>query len=134
MLINILLGALALLTALGQSSPIARRDTDELYILSNCFNNHTHTSYADIFYYYPDFLPDYPEPHYAGRTISLTTAFTFHATIPSNATHAAVGTLVSLDVSFSSYAGPGAVYKADGKAFYEPSKYVICFAEYYARD
>ncbi|TGO53125.1 hypothetical protein BCON_0129g00050 [Botryotinia convoluta] len=67
MLASLITGLLAL-TTISVSSPIlaAKRDTAELYILSNCYNNLTHTSYASAFWYYPDFLPDYPEPQAVG--------------------------------------------------------------------
>lgn len=143
-----ILGILSLLYAFATSSPtpIQKRDTAELYIFANCFNNKTHASYAAIFWYYPDFLPDYPEPQltgyvnnhtaicYAGRTTQVKYPFTLTAKLPLNATTATRGTLVSIDVSASSFAGPMAAFRGSEALFYTPSAHVNCYEEYYQQD
>jgi len=132
--------------ALSTPLPIEPRDTAELYIFANCVNNKTYAGYAAIFWYFPDFLPDFPEPQaigyvnnhttvkYAGHTTTVTTPFKLTATIPQNATKATVGTLVSTDVSASSFAGPMAAFKGSGSVFYTPEKHVNCVEEYYQQD
>ena len=145
------IGAAILLTPFALAIPVCEynlfpRDTAELYIFANCFNNITHASYAAIFWYYPDFLPDYPEPQltaivnshhavqYAGRFTNVTSPFILKATIPKNATTAAAETLVSNDVSASSFAGPMAAFKGSGLVFDTPATYVNCVEEYYQQD
>jgi len=121
------------------------QDTAESYFMSNCINNHTKTGYAAVFYYYPDFLPDFPEPQaigyinrnktviFEGHTWTINSPFTLSATIPKKAKKAAVGTVVG-PASSSSFAGPMAVVKEDGRMFYSPKKHVQCFVEYRIRD
>jgi len=137
---------MALWHCFALSYPILERDTAELYIFANCVNNKTLASYAAIFWYYPDFLSDYPEPQltgyvnnhttveYAGKKTVITTPFSLTAKIPRNATRATVGTLVSTDVSASSFAGPMAAFKGSGLVFYTPETYVNCIEEYYQQD
>jgi hypothetical protein len=139
---------LLLATTLVNASPLPaiKRDTAERYTFANCINNVTSASYAAIFWYYPDFLPDFPEPQatayvdedsaieWAGKTISVSTPFTLKAVIPSNATTASVGSIVSTDASASSFAGPMAVIKGSGDVFYTPDTDVNCYEEYWQRD
>lgn len=125
---------------------IVERDTAERYIFANCINNQTSQGYAAIFWYYPNFLPDFPEPQetayvnnnttvqYAGKTTSVTSPFTLKAAIPSNATNAEEGTIVSTQASASSFAGPMAVIKGSGDIFYTPATNVNCYEEYWQRD
>jgi len=142
-----------LLATTAVSSPIpvpptailATRDTAEMYILANCYNNVTKASYASAYWYYPDFLPDYPEPQaignistkhavvFEGLKIDITTPFTLVTTIPKNATEAKNGAIVA-DASTSSFAGPSATVKGTGLVFYTPETNVNCFEEYYVRD
>lgn len=144
-----LLGAaLFLAVTMVDSSPlpIVKRDTAERYTFANCVNNETSESYAAIFWYYPDYLPDFPEPQatafvnnktsveYAGQTTVVTSPFTLKAQIPKNATAAAEGTLVSTNASASSFAGPMAVIKGSGDIFYTPETNVNCYEEYWQRD
>ncbi|KAG9240855.1 hypothetical protein BJ878DRAFT_429378, partial [Calycina marina] len=80
-------------------------------------NKETLAAYSAIFWYYPDFLPNYPEPQetaiisaisaveYAGKHTVITTPFTLRTNIPENATAAASGTLVSTNATASSFAG-----------------------------
>ncbi|KAH8648584.1 hypothetical protein BX600DRAFT_116886 [Xylariales sp. PMI_506] len=146
---HLLSGAALLAAGLVRSSPvplITERDTAELYVFANCVNNSTGVAYAAIFWYYPDFLPDYPEPQatavvddaasvdYAGDTTSVTTPFTLTATIPANATGATAGDIVSTEASASSFAGPMAVFKGTGDVFYTPETDVNCYEEYYQQD
>lgn len=131
---------------LRQSAPLNKRDTAERYIFANCVDNSTSAAYAAIFWYYPDFLPDFPEPQetayvsnssaveYAGATTAVTTPFTLKAVIPANATSAAEGDIVSTDASASSFAGPMAVIKGSGAVFYSPEDGVNCYEEYWQRD
>lgn len=141
--------ALLFATTLVNSTPIpvTKRDTAERYIFANCINNVTSSgSYAAIFWYYPDFLPDFPEPQavayvknyttveYAGETTKVTSPFTLTAAIPSNATSADEGALVSTSASASSFAGPMAVIKGSGDVFYTPEANVNCYEEYWQRD
>lgn len=131
---------------LRQSAPLNKRDTAERYIFANCVDNSTSAAYAAIFWYYPDFLPDFPEPQetayvnngsaveYAGATTAVTTPFTLKAVIPDNATTAAEGDIVSTDASASSFAGPMAVVKGSGAVFYSPEDGVNCYEEYWQRD
>ena len=126
--------------------PLRARDTAELYIFANCISTKTHASYAAIFWYYPDFLPDYPEPQltayinnhtsiqYAGKTTKVTHPFTLTAAIPRNATAAKPGTLVSTNASAGSFAGLMAVFRGSGEVFYRPEKRVACLEEYYMQD
>jgi len=122
-----------ILFSVTKSAPIMKsRDTAELYIFANCINNSTtpYTKYAAIFWYYPDFLPDYPEPqltaiisntsnvNYAGKTTSVTTPFS----------------LTSTDAKSSSFAGPMAVFKGTGDIFYTPETDINCVWEYYQQD
>lgn len=137
-----------LLSSLTASAPIMNsRDTAELYIFANCINNSTQKAYAAIFWYYPDFLPDYPEPQetaiisntscvqYAGKTTKVVwDPFSLTAVIPKNATEATYGTLVSTNASASSFAGPMAVFKGTGEVFYMPETNVNCIWEYYQQD
>jgi hypothetical protein len=138
-----------ILFSVTKSAPIMKsRDTAELYIFANCINNSTtpYTKYAAIFWYYPDFLPDYPEPqltaiisntsnvNYAGKTTSVTTPFSLTAIIPANATNATYGTIVSTDAKSSSFAGPMAVFKGTGDIFYTPETDINCVWEYYQQD
>jgi hypothetical protein len=139
---------LTLLYTLVHSSPIPiiQRDTAELYIFSNCINNYTSESYGAIFWYYPDFLPEYPEPQltgyvsnytaiqYAGRTTIVEYPFTLKAIIPASAETAAVGSLVSTNASASSFAGPMAVFKGSGLVFYSPGPHINCYENYYQHD
>ncbi|KAH6660764.1 hypothetical protein BKA67DRAFT_530851 [Truncatella angustata] len=144
-----LAGALLLATTLVNSSPIPiinERDTAERYIFANCVNNATSKGYAAIFWYYPDFLPDFPEPQetayvnnkttvkYEGKTTKVTSPFTLSAAIPSNATKAAEGDIVSTAASASSFAGPMAVIKGSGEIFYTPEANVNCYEAYWQRD
>ncbi|KAI4603555.1 hypothetical protein KJ359_003371 [Pestalotiopsis sp. 9143b] len=127
------------------SAPL-KRDTAERYIFANCVDNSTSAAYAAIFWYYPDFLPDFPEPQatayvsngsaveYAGATTAVTTPFTLKAAIPANATSAAEGDVVSTDASAGSFAGPMAVVKGSGAVFYSPEDGVNCYEEYWQRD
>ncbi|TVY24334.1 hypothetical protein LHYA1_G007602 [Lachnellula hyalina] len=135
-----------LLPTLLSASPLHKRDTAEQYKFANCINNVTLAAYSAIFYYYPDFLPDFPSPQatasvnalsaspFYGQTTTVSTPFTLKATIPANASTAAVGTLVSTDASASSYAGPMAVIKGSGLVFYSPEDNVNCYEEYWQRD
>jgi len=146
MLTSLISGLLAL-TTLSVSSPIpvAKRDTDELYILSNCYNNVTYASYASAFWYYPDFLPDYPEPQavgnissthavvFEGLSIKVTTPFTLTTKIPKNATSATYEEIVA-SATISSFAGPAAAIKGTGDYFYSPSENVNCYYDYAVRD
>lgn len=140
-------GAVLLATLVSSLSlSLVQRDTAELYIFANCVNSVTSDAYAAIFWYYPDFLPDYPEPQltayvnndtsveYAGTTTVVTTPFKLSATIPLNATTAATDALVSTDASASSFAGPMAVFKGSGLVFYTPEADVNCYEEYYQHD
>ncbi|KAK9778290.1 hypothetical protein AB5N19_00545 [Seiridium cardinale] len=134
-------------TLVGASPlPVMKRDTAERYTFANCINSVTSESYAAIFWYYPDYLPDFPEPQatayvnndttveYAGKTTAVTSPFTLEATIPSNATSATEGTIVSTVASASSFAGPMAVIKGSGDVFYSPADNVDCYEEYWQRD
>ncbi|QSZ29039.1 hypothetical protein DSL72_003549 [Monilinia vaccinii-corymbosi] len=146
-MLALLITGLLALTSLSNSSPIsaAKRDTDELYILANCYNNFTHASYASAFWYYPDFLPDYPEPQatgvinakkavkFAGTSISIQTPFKLTTTIPKHASSAAYQKIVA-PATIGSFAGPAATIKGTGLPFYSPSTNVNCFYEYAVRD
>ncbi|KAI1880100.1 hypothetical protein JX265_001721 [Neoarthrinium moseri] len=126
--------------------PISQRDTAERYVFANCVNSITSDTYAAIFWYYPDFLPDFPEPQatayvnnqtsvdFAGETTVVTDPFTLKATIPKGAATAAEGKLVSTDATAGSFAGPMAVIKGSGAAFYTPETNVNCYEEYWQRD
>lgn len=141
-------GALLLGATLLNASPlpIIQRDTAERYTFTNCINEVTSEAYAAIFWYYPDYLPDFPEPQeiayvsntssveFAGKTTAVTSPFRLTAIIPSNATTAAEGTIVSTDASASSFAGPMAVIKGSGDVFYSPETNVNCYEEYWQRD
>jgi hypothetical protein len=72
--------------------------------------------------------------HYAGMTTVVTTPFQLTASIPLNATTAAPGTIVSTDVSASSFAGPMAAFKGSGLVFYSPAVNFNCIEEYLQRD
>lgn len=138
---------LQLFLSLASSMPVNFniQDTAESYFMSNCINNHTKAGYAAVFYYYPDFLPDFPEPQaigyinrnktviFEGHTWTVKSPFTLSATIPKEAKEAAVGTTVG-PASSSSFAGPMAVVKEDGRMFYSPQKHVYCYVEYRIRD
>lgn len=146
MLASLMTGLLAL-TTLTISSPIptTKRDTAELYILSNCYNNVTYASYASAFWYYPDFLPDYPEPQavgiinakkavtFEGLSIAITTPFKLTTTIPKNASSAVYQEIVAA-ATISSFAGAAATIKGTGEAFYSPEANVNCFYDYAVRD
>ncbi|KAF7951273.1 hypothetical protein EAE96_006596 [Botrytis aclada] len=146
MLASFITGLLAL-TTITVSSPIpaAKRDTAELYILSNCYNNVTHASYASAFWYYPDFLPDYPEPQaigvinakkavtFEGLKVAITAPFRLTAAIPKNATVALYQEIVA-SATMSSFAGPAAAIKGTGEAFYSPATNVNCYYDYAIRD
>lgn len=146
MLVSFITGLLAL-TTLSVSSPIpaAKRDTAELYILSNCYNNVTSASYASAFWYYPDFLPDYPEPQatgvinakkavtFEGASIKIKTPFKLTTTIPKNASTAKYLDIVA-SATISSFAGPAAAVKGTGEIFYSPSDNVNCYYNYAVRD
>lgn len=146
MLASFITGLLAL-TSLTISSPIpaAKRDTSELYILANCYNNVTQASYASAFWYYPDFLPDFPEPQaigvinakkavtFEGKSISIKTPFTLTTTISKNASSAAYQDIVA-PATIGSFAGPAAAIKGTGLPFYSPSTNVNCLYEYAVRD
>ncbi|TVY31941.1 hypothetical protein LSUB1_G008408, partial [Lachnellula subtilissima] len=135
-----------LIPTLLSASPLRKRDTAEQYIFANCINNVTLAAYSAVFWYYPDFLPDYPEPQdtavvnnvssspFYGQTTIVTTPFQLNATIPASAATATVGALVSTDASASSYAGPMAVIKGSGLVFYTPEDDVNCYEEYWQRD
>lgn len=129
------------------AATMIKRDTAERYIFANCVNNATSAAYAAIFWYYPDFLPDFPEPQatayvsnssaveYAGATTSVSTAdFSLKAVLPADAATAAEGDVVSTDASASSFAGPMAVVKGSGDVFYTPATNVNCYEEYWQRD
>jgi hypothetical protein len=125
---------------------LTARDTAERYTFANCANSATGEAYAAIFWYYPDYLPDFPEPQamayvstdaaveFAGRTTHVTTPFTLSASLPVNATDAAVGDFVSTVASASSFVGPMAVVKGSGAVFYSPETNVDCYEEYWQRD
>ncbi|ATZ55384.1 hypothetical protein BCIN_11g06400 [Botrytis cinerea B05.10] len=146
MLVSLITGLLAL-TTISVSSPVpaVKRDTAELYILANCYNNLTHASYASAFWYYPDFLPDYPEPQavavinskksvtFEGLKISVTSPFRLTAAIPKNATLATYQEIVA-SATISSFAGPAAAIKGTGEAFYSPATNVNCYYDYAVRD
>jgi hypothetical protein len=137
-----------LLSSCAYAAPVMHsRDTAELYIFSNCINNSTHTAYAAIFWYYPDFLPEYPEPQetaiisnessvdFAGKTTKIVwEPFSLMANIPANATNATYGELVSTNATASSFAGPMAIFKGSGQVFYMPDPDVNCVWEYYQQD
>ncbi|PQE17108.1 hypothetical protein CJF30_00003843 [Rutstroemia sp. NJR-2017a BBW] len=151
MLASILTTVLALSTlALSSPIPVApaavvERDTAELYILSNCYSNVTKSSYAAAFWYYPDFLPDYPEPQavanissskavtFEGKKISISSPFVIKATIPKNATKAEYLAIVA-PATTSSFAGNSAVIKGSGEIFYQPEPNVNCYYNYGVRD
>ncbi|KAF7895421.1 hypothetical protein EAF00_007235 [Botryotinia globosa] len=146
MLASLITGLLAL-TTISVSSPIpaAKRDTAELYILSNCYNNVTHASYASAFWYYPDFLPDYPEPQavgvinakkavaFEGLNIAIKSPFKLTVAIPKDATLANYQEIVA-SATISSFAGPAAAIKGTGEAFYSPVTNVNCYYNYAVRE
>ncbi|KAI9644795.1 hypothetical protein NHQ30_006822 [Ciborinia camelliae] len=146
MFVSLITGLLALAT-LSLSSPIdvTKRDTAELYILANCYNNVTSASYASAFWYYPDYVSEDPTPQaigvisaqkavtFEGRQISITTPFTLTTTIPKNASSAAYEDIVA-SAKIGSFAGPAATIKGTGLPFYSPSTNVNCFYEYAVRD
>ncbi|TVY17301.1 hypothetical protein LARI1_G007365 [Lachnellula arida] len=143
---SVILATILLIPTLTSASPIQKRDTAEQYIFANCINNVTLAAYSAIFWYYPDFLPDYPEPQetayvnslsaepFDGQTTIVTTPFQLNATIPASAASAVVGALVSTEASASSYAGPMAVIKGSGLVFYSPGDNENCYEEYWQRD
>ncbi|APA06383.1 predicted protein [Sclerotinia sclerotiorum 1980 UF-70] len=146
MLASFITGLLALTTlSISSPVPVAKRDTGELYILANCYNNVTSVSYASAFWYYPDFLPDFPEPQavavisakkavtFEGLSVATKTPFRLTTTIPKNAKSAAYQEIVA-SATISSFAGPAAAVKGTGLAFYSPSTDVNCYNEYYVRD
>ncbi|ETS83371.1 hypothetical protein PFICI_05247 [Pestalotiopsis fici W106-1] len=143
LLATTLVGAAPLLQT---AATMTKRDTAERYIFANCINNVTSAGYAAIFWYYPDFLPDFPEPQdtayvnnattvdFAGTTVSVSSPFTLKAVLPADAATAAEGDIVSTDASASSFAGPMAVVKGSGDVFYIPATNVNCYEEYWQRD